>query len=455
MRVDGNWCYVTSDHKVNITWTPEEAALYARVFPINPMDYETEYPLVYEDRIPAGLIHRVVRDYTPTTSDITNIQPLSDRYREDQLNFIDTALDNKRGVIRAATSFGKTACAAGLLQQFKDDVLRLMVVPTVDLLYQSKTELERWIPNVEIGIIGDSVYRPKLITVATIQTLYKRLLTDDPSTSDYLSKLQVVIFDEVHRYNNPSGALVAMNLPSVEFKLGITATPDKGILQEALFGPILKEYNEKPLIASGSIMQPVFVYKKAPPANVNSKLLKQDFSYWVYNKLYETVIVNNTARNQLIAHDIKEDIDDGYGPILVLVKSVGTSSNKERNHATNIQDELRKLGIELPIVHGKSKNRADIFAQLENNTLPGVIASSGILTAGVSIKSLGGLVLALGGAGDKAFIQQVGRVLRVKEGKKKPRVRDYIDSQGWFANHSSKRMALAREIYGDCVEVQQ
>lgn len=178
------------------------------------------------------------------------------------------------------------------------------------------------------------------------------------------------------------------------------------------------------------------------------------YSNWIYNQAYDAVIVKNTKRNELIVDIAQRCIKEGNGPVVILVKKVGTTVSKKGktsiSHAALIQEIALSRGLNFPILHG-GLSKADqefILQGLLDSNIPCVIASEKLLGVGVSIKSLSYLILALAGSDDKDLIQRVGRMLRIYEGKSRPIIYDFIDNQSWFKNQSNKRMETLTAAYG-------
>lgn len=396
-------------------------------------------------------------------------RPYHPMMRDSQKQLVTTALKHKRGVVEAPTSFGKSYAIGEFLAQFAATENRMVWVPTISLLYQMQEDLAAFleIDKSEIGLIGDGKYVIKPVTIAIPDTLVSKIQGAHMPTLDYLASVGVLVMDECHYYANPTGVAAAEALINTEFRLALSATPwvNNPLLLEAIAGPKILEFSVEGMMDEGVIMRPIIEFHPAPPGYAPARLMNMQLTnwsdtktMWAYNQLYDYLIVNNAGRNELAAQLAADFIAAKQGPILILVKKVGTSSKKENavSHAEIIAEILKeKYGIDLPILHGKTgtKKQQKVFEQLESYEIPGAIGSVGILTAGVSIKSLAGLVLLAGGSQAKDLVQRVGRVLRFKEGKEAPRVWDFVDTQSLFTNQSKKRIATCEEIYPKCVTV--
>lgn len=179
------------------------------------------------------------------------------------------------------------------------------------------------------------------------------------------------------------------------------------------------------------------------------------YSNWIYNQAYNAVIVKNKKRNELIVDIAERCIAEGNGPVVILVKKVGTTVSKggktSISHAALIQEITSDRGIDFPILHGglSKAEQESILQGVSDSSIKGIIASEKLLGVGISIKSLAYLILGLAGSNDKDLIQRVGRMLRIYEGKSRPQIYDFIDNQSWFKSQSAKRMETLRATYKD------
>ena len=95
-------------------------------------------------------------------------------------------------------------------------------------------------------------------------------------------------------------------------------------------------------------------------------------------------------------------------------------------------------------VNGSSKNRKEIFENINNGKYDIIIASK-IYGEGVDIPRLNTLILAGGGKSSIATIQKIGRLLRLFPGKDKATIYDFNDDIKYLKKHFEARY----EIYKD------
>lgn len=422
---------------------------------------------LYDVVIYSGLISRVLKEWNKkidivATREKYNFsdQEISDVLRPHQKTIIEACLKNKRGIIKAATSSGKSFCIAELVRKLNKDRQKVLItVPTIDLLYQMKNDIENYfslnnLDKLDVGLVGDNKSDYKDITIGIPNSLSKV-----EKTGEYLRSIDALISDECHMAGNATYAVIIEQCTHRAISLGFSATPELqdglDLLLEGFFGPRICSISANEMIDKDIILNPTFYFYTAPKAFLPNKLnefasnisnLSDGQRYKVLPQVYNHLIINNKGRNNLIINKAKEEIKKNEGPIIIVVSKV----KGEYNHAEVLQQLLMKEGFSFPIISGyvAKKKRESIITDLRESKIIGVIAGPKVLTAGISIPSLSALILAGAGKSDTEFIQRVGRVLRKKEGKTSPAVIDFIDQQYWFKNQSNSRINTAISIYG-------
>jgi len=120
---------------------------------------------------------------------------------------------DRRGVVELPTGSGKTVVALGAIQRV--GVGTLVIVPTVDLLGQWRSELDREF-DVDVGQFGGGVQRIGPITVSTYASAYRRAA----AVGD---EFGLIVFDEVHHLGGEGYRDIA-RLLAAPARLGLTAT---------------------------------------------------------------------------------------------------------------------------------------------------------------------------------------------------------------------------------------
>ena len=123
----------------------------------------------------------------------------------------------RRGVVVMPTGSGKTFFAFLAMKAVQRSAL--VVVPTIDLLHQWASQLERAFGE-EIGMLGGGSHDIRDITVSTYDSAVLRM----DAIGD---KFGLIIFDECHHLPGPVNRLAA-SLCLAPYRLGLTATPESG-----------------------------------------------------------------------------------------------------------------------------------------------------------------------------------------------------------------------------------
>lgn len=148
------------------------------------------------------------------------------------------------GLILSATASGKTYMTAIYGSMVRGPIL--FVVDQLDLLWQAKKEIQAALGE-KIGFVGDSKFRPRRITIATVQTMHKR--RRDPKFRNWTRDIEVVIVDEIHTQLNKRNFDVVANIqPRACF--GLTATlqlskKETRLRAWGLCGPVVFEFPVK------------------------------------------------------------------------------------------------------------------------------------------------------------------------------------------------------------------
>jgi superfamily II DNA or RNA helicase len=211
------------------------------------------------------------------------------------------------GLVLQATGSGKTYTTGKFFRRLKGNALFL--VDELTLLKQAQDELGSVLGE-DIGVIGNSIFDPKRITVGTIQTVH--LHRRDKSYSSWTKSLKVIIIDEVHLALNRRNfqTVRSINPPAI---FGLTATLElkkKHIAMQAydLCGPVIYQYPLSQGVEEGYLSRGVAVQvlcdsgKPAPVRRGNKRFwfLNRMLGRKDYQKEYREYIVESEKRNELI-----------------------------------------------------------------------------------------------------------------------------------------------------------
>ncbi len=406
---------------------------------------------------PTGLLQRVLEvldraktryktvDERQTTEPSLNLKT-SDKFKlyDYQDWCVDKALNEKRGILHMATGSGKTVVAAHLIARLNRPTV--FFVHTRDLLYQARERFQE-VLGIPIGQIGDNIFDPEPITVATIQTTsraygkeYEKFDEEDwddtmdvsaeekrKAIQNLVESAESVFFDECHHIASATFYFIAMKTENAYFRYGLSATPyrtDKqDLMIEAALGQRVVKIDSSFLIDKDFLVRPRISFLSMPSAAPIRGRPE-------YPKIYASQIVDNAYRNDLIANVAKRESAQGH-TVLILVQQI--------KHGQN----LLKLLPEAEFVQGSDSTdyRTSCLARLRSRELKILIATT-LADEGLDLPSLNCLILAGAGKSETRALQRVGRVLRKAEGKTRAYVYDFWDEAKFLKEHAKKRMEI-------------
>ena len=326
-----------------------------------------------------------------------------------QRQAVDGVLSRDSGLLEAGTGAGKTVMELYLIAERKQPAL--VVVHTKELFNQWLDRIESFlsIPRDEIGIIGGGKFSiGDRITVATVQSLYKRV-------DEVVPHIGHLVVDECHRA--PSRIFTeAVNAFDARYRLGLTATPwRRDGLSKVIFwtmGDVTGRIDKKDLVQAGNLC----------PAEV--KWIKTEFNPSVdasekYSKALSELTEDET-RNRLICKAVSEN--NGHGISLIL--------SDRKAHCDALQDILSDAhGIHAEVLTGSTshKERERIIANLQDGECKYLIATGQLIGEGFDLPGISTVFLGTPVKFSGRLIQYIGRALRPAPGKDKAMVFDFVD----------------------------
>lgn len=316
------------------------------------------------------------------------------------------AIGENRLLIVAPTGSGKTIMAAQLIQDLASAGMRLLFLVHLDVLVgQTSEKLERF--GVQAGFIkaGYTEDRSAPVQIASVQTLIRR----DWWQSQHFD---IVIFDEAHRTAFSLAAELIRDVYPNAVHLGLTATPwrlnpRQGLsdyFQESIAAPLPRE-----LMQMGFLAKPRYFSVAGPDLKVVRKEAG-DF------KVDDLETACNTRKLVAALVDEWESRANGYKTIAFGVTVA---------HSQAIADEFTRRGIPAALVCGETPitERTDLYQKLSIGEIQ-VLSSCNALSEGFDEPSIECALLARPTLSKALFVQQLGRALRIHEGKRSPIILD-------------------------------
>jgi len=344
-----------------------------------------------------------------------------------------------RGVIHAATGSGKTEIAASAIRGL--GVPALFLTHRVHLLHQTARRFQKRMPELaqRIGAIGDGIYEPNFVTVATVQTLYSMLKSHSQHTRELLSKYRLLIIDEAHRSGASQFYTTASFCQNAYYRMALTATPfmkgnahDDMMLMGISGGTVARVTNFE-LIEAGVLARPFFSFLA-----VNSPDISH-LSEW--RDIYKAGIIYNEYRNQLIAGQAFK-LAKAKKKILVIVS--------ETKHGKILEDKIRAAGVRVEYVDGKNTNseRERALTLLSKDELDAIVVTN-IFDEGIDVEDISAVILAAGNKSAPALFQRTGRAIRKKAEDNYAIIIDFIDNTHHvLKRHSRNRYEIVRNEAG-------
>lgn len=368
--------------------------------------------------------------------------------RDYQKKTVTEAAKRGRGIIQIATGGGKTVVAAHLIRRLARPTF--FFVHTRELLYQARGVFEREL-GVEIGQLGDGVIELRDVTVATLQTSARAFGFTVPRESDEsdergeerqtaiearadeiknaIENAGVVIFDECHHVPADTAYRLAFRTKAAAFRYGLSATPWRDdrhdLLLEAALGEPVCSITSTDLIQRQFLVRPHITMESAPPPRFVGRRPP-------YAEIYRAAIVENLARNRVIAARASEMAAQGLS-VLILVAQV--------EHGRLLQNLLPEARFAYGSL--ETELRRQYIAELEQKLRPVLIATT-LADEGLDVPTLGAVILAGGGKSATKAYQRIGRALRPAPGKEKALVIDFFDRVPYLDEHSMARLDLYR-----------
>lgn len=391
---------------------------YAPAYKYNDWDGYVNLLDERDDSIPAGLFRamkdeltkktrikfKVEEDFDPVFFNRTGVKSEEKKwlFQNDCLNEMIQNAECGGGLVLNATGSGKTRVAGMFFSWLSGS--GVFIVDELTLLKQTRISLAATLGE-KIGIVGNSKFRPRRITVATIQTMDK--YRNNKEFRKWTKTISVVIVDEMHlAMNKRAFRTTAAIKPPCLF--GLTATlaiKKKHIRMKAysLCGPVIYSY---PLVrgqAEGVLDFGVVVqvehnhFKEKRRGRMGRwKRLKE------YQKDYNELIVDCDKRNKIIKTIVKEGIKRKK-KIVLLVERVG--------HLEDLSRSLRRIPHQL--AYGKIHARERFAAAKDmNNDKCNLIIANKVFLKGIDIQRINVVIDAAGMKSQENAIQKFGRGIR-------------------------------------------
>ncbi len=352
------------------------------------------------------------------------------------------------GIVKMPVRSGKTITAGRIIHDLRASAL--LIVPSRWLLHQGKKALEGMLQR-EVGVIGDSEWEVRDVTVATIGTLAarrgglcpdpdrpgkKKRVAPAPEYLDLIRRFDLVVVDEVHHLRGKEWHKVPMDFHCY-YRIGMSATafPDLEAEQEkgaiwlkACCGKIKIDVPTSRLIEEGWLVQPTIELHQINEPN----LLDLPWS----KEMQRAAIDDNPHRNGKIV-EIVAELVHGRG-----LKTLVVSNRLKQSSALAKAIGAQGIGCRRIVGTTPSDERKRVVAEFVNNGVDVLVGT--VFGEGVDLPEVAAVVNAEGGKDVKRTIQRM-RNLTPCDGKTKAVFVDFIDQTNpYLAEHSLARLQTYR-----------
>lgn len=409
---------------------PDSFALYEDAGPLLVM------PRGYAAELQGGLAlsgHEIRwDDQTAAPSlPLRKLIPSGPTLREDQEAACRALLAHRQGVLQAPTAMGKTVC---VLEAWRRAGLPgLILVEKAGLAKQWRERAMEHL-GIETGMIGEGEWDEKFLTIAMLQTLYRR-----EKDEAWFNRWGFTACDEAHHLAADSYSAVIRRVSS-RYLIGVTATPLEGEWTQPFLtrtlGPIVHITTPETLRRAGVRVTPmvrrVHTGWRWVPASAREEALVDT------KVIYRYVIAalqQNDARVLKIAQTIVAQ-PPGCAQLVV---------SRRLGYLDKLEGALRMLDYQgdIYMMRGSEsgERRAEIAALADGGDC--VILAT-VADEGVDIPRLDRLHLVWPERNARALTQKIGRVLRTHPRKRGCVIYDYVDDEGMLASQAKARMRVYR-----------
>lgn len=332
---------------------------------------------------------------------------------------------NKRTILQLATGGGKTLLSSVVVKQAIEKGSRVLVIaPRRELVFQFHETLRR--VGVDAGMIMSGVQMKRSnVQIASFDTFTSWV---DKKERMRAPKADLVIIDETHVYLRKQIEAIKAHYQD-SYVIGLTATPTRkngtglGVLyDDMVLGVSIRELTEQGYLSKVRYFAP-----STPDLEKMSVSSTGDYS--------ESTLDEHMNKTSLVG-----DIVENWARIAGDRQTVVFCSSI--NHSVHVRDEFLKHGVKAEHLDGKtdSEERRQILERVANGETQ-VLTNVFVATYGLDIPSLSCAVMARPTKNIALYLQMVGRIMRVCEGKEDAIVIDHagvvqengmaIDDQYW------------------------
>jgi superfamily II DNA or RNA helicase len=326
----------------------------------------------------------------------------------------------KTTLVALATGLGKTFVAGTFLKRVlhdKPDARILVLADQKALIQQFEKSLWKHLPKEVSTHIWDGNEEPSYHSGITLATFQK--LINVANLDHEIGSFDVIIVDEAHHAPSPTYNSLIDKL-EYNFLLGMTATPwrsDKSELQDLFGAPCRK-----------CTIDIIEALKKGYLSKVDYRLLCDNIDYdLVHNKSTKKYTIKDLNKKLFLSERDDKILD-------IIIKEWEQHTIKRAiiycasiDHAQRMEDLLRERGYLARCLHSTldSRESEDRLRKFRQGKIQ-ILTAMNMLNEGVDVPEVDLIVFLRVTHSRIIFLQQLGRGLRLSEGKEKVIVLDFV-----------------------------
>ena len=410
-----------------------------------------------------------------------------ERWEKVQLPVLKELLREGRGILRMATSSGKTEVMAGIAKVMHDKKI-LILVHRVELLKQTVERLENRLCE-KIGQITANDIQIERVNVGMVMSVWSKR----QELRKYLKEIDVVINDETHRASSNIWSKV-LQVVDARWRFGMSGTPLKGddvrdMTLIGLTGGIIEGHTVVDLVEAGYAVLPIVTlvntthilgkydendgnnqYTEDALFNViwvkedEKRSLGKKTIAWIESKymidipfiaIGKTIVIKIEDCEKLVltrkGKPYNQVYNSVYGDIKLweLLKNLlfnkkGVIIFTERvNICLELTQFLQRNGFNTGATYGglEDDKRIQVLKDLKDKKID-VLVCTTVIDEGIDVSNISCIVFMTSNKSIVRILQRIGRGVRIEDGKDNVEIIDFIIDAPYLKKHILHRVKL-------------